>query len=498
MKGLRPGAVVALLTLFVVVSVAGCAVSRNPLSGRKRAYAYSWQQEIQLGREADASIMAEYGLYDDPELTRYVDSLGQALLAVSHLRRPDALPEWRETAFTFRVLDSPVVNAFALPGGFVYVTRGLMAHVEDEAQLAVVIGHEIGHVAGRHASRRAATQMLGQALLIGGALGGQALFGDEVASGILNLGSQATQLLFLRYGRDDERESDDVGVEYAALAGYDAARAADFFGTLRRLGEQSGQSLPAFLSTHPDPGEREQTVARLAAEWKQTQSMETVARDRLLAHVEGIVAGQNPRQGFVRDGEFLHPDLAFRFPVPEGFTVVNQPARVVMMGPEQKAMIVFQLVPGVTTAREAAEQFSARDDLTVVQAGIGSSNGFPAQFVVAEATTEDGGVLRVRGHFVDYGERVFAFLGVTAQADYPTWEGVFTRTMQRFGPLQDPAVLSIEPTRIALVRASGEGPLSALLPADPPGGFTPAALAILNQRTLSSTVAAGERIKVVR
>lgn len=485
------------LVLLSVLAVAGCAMSKNPLSGRTRAYAYTWQQEIQIGRESDAVIVAEYGVYDDPELSTWVDSLGQALLQQSHLRRPEAEDEWKATEFTFRVLDSPVVNAFALPGGFVYVTRGLLAHVEDEAQLAVVIGHEIGHVAGRHASRRATSQMLGQVLLIGGAIGGQAVFGDQVASSILQLGSAATQLLFLSYSRDDERESDDKGVEYAAMAGYDAARGAAFFSTLRRLGEQSGQSLPGFMSTHPDPGEREQTIARLAAEWKVTLPMERVGHDRLLRAVDGIVAGENPRQGFVRNGVFLHPDLEFQFPVPEGFDVVNQASRIVLVGPEQKAIVVVGMDSESNTAREAAERFAAREGITVIQSGVGSSYGLPAQFVVAEVAAEDGSITRARAHFVDYSGEVFTFLGVSAQADYATWEPSFQRAMQGFAPLRDSAVLNIQPSRIGLVRASRATALSNLVPAEVPAGFTREGIAILNQLSLDSIVEPGERIKMV-
>lgn len=139
----------------------------NPVTGNKRAYGYSWEQEVEIGAQADKEISAQYGLYENAELSNYVDELGQALLEVSHMRREDTKQKFRETEFTFRVLDSPVVNAFALPGGYIYVTRGLLAHLNNEAQLAMVVGHEIAHVAARHASQRAATQQFGQLAIIG-------------------------------------------------------------------------------------------------------------------------------------------------------------------------------------------------------------------------------------------------------------------------------------------------------------------------------------------
>jgi predicted Zn-dependent protease len=179
------------------------------------------------------------------------------------MRRPDTDAQFRETPFTFRVLDSPVVNAFALPGGYIYVTRGLLSHLDNEAQLAVVLGHEIVHVAARHASRRAFEQQLGQVGLLGGAILGGQVFGGQAAQAILDLGGTAAQLLFLRYGRDDEREADELGVEYAALVGYQTEEAAEFFRSLRRIGEEQQQGLPTWMSTHPDPGEREQSMHRL-------------------------------------------------------------------------------------------------------------------------------------------------------------------------------------------------------------------------------------------
>lgn len=207
------------LAVLIITSafLTSCSVSRSPVTGKKRAYGYSWQQEIALGKEADPQIVAQYGLYDDKDLAEYVNRIGQEVLAKSDMKRPDQLQEYKDTEFFFRVLDSSVVNAFALPGGYIYVTRGLLAHLENEAQLAVVIGHEIGHVAARHGSQRAFEGQLGQLGVIAGAIGG-AMAGVN-PNQILQAGSQATQLLFLKYGRDDELESDRLGVEWSAHSG---------------------------------------------------------------------------------------------------------------------------------------------------------------------------------------------------------------------------------------------------------------------------------------
>src|SRR6056297_3292620 len=139
--------------LSLIIFASACSVQKNPVSGNKRLMAYTWEEEVEIGRSDDKEIVAQYGVYNEPNIAAYVDSLSNDVLLNSHMRREDTDREFRETEFYFKVLDSPVVNAFALPGGYVYFTRGLMAHLNNEAQLSVVIGHEIGHVAARHVSQ---------------------------------------------------------------------------------------------------------------------------------------------------------------------------------------------------------------------------------------------------------------------------------------------------------------------------------------------------------
>ncbi|HDS74465.1 MAG TPA: peptidase M48, partial [Firmicutes bacterium] len=277
-----------LMTATILVAFA-CAYSTNPVTGKKEFFAYSWQQEIEIGTDADQGIAQEYGIYDDDEIRQYVDRIGQKVLQNSHLRREDAGRQFQDTEFTFRVLDSPIVNAFALPGGYIYVTRGLLAHVENEAQLGVVLGHEIGHVAARHSSQRAFKAQLGQIGLIGGAMLGQAVF-DISADEILQLGSSAMQYLFLSYSRDDEREADRLGVEYASKSGYSAGEASRFFRSLTRIQQKTGATIPSWQSTHPDPGDREEAVVQLADTWRtQGYDMSLVNRDPFYNVLDRVV-----------------------------------------------------------------------------------------------------------------------------------------------------------------------------------------------------------------
>lgn len=496
---LSPGAL-SLLSLVVVllVSSAGCVVQKNPVSGNKRAYAYSWDEEVQLGKEADGQIIAQYGLYDDDELTAYVERIGQELLDVSHLRRDDTDAKFRNTPFTFRVLDSPVINAFALPGGFVYVTRGLMAHMENEAQLAVVLGHEIAHVAARHASQRALSQQARQLGLIAGAVGGQAIFGGETARSVLELGGLANQFITLSYSRDAERESDNLGVEYAARLGYDASEGAGFFRTLERLGEQSGQEIPGFMSSHPDPGDRNKTIQRTGVEWSErVGSANRIGREALLEHIDGIVYGEDPRQGFVRDGSFNHPQLAFRFPVPSGWQVMNQPTLVALVPESQEAYVLMTIDSEHDTAREAAEAFASDQNLTIVQSGVGQAGGLSSRFVIADATDQEGNQLRLRAQFIDYDGNVYAFMGVTTQQAYDTYSRSFVDVMQGFRRLTDRSLLAVQPDRVDIRTAQSQSTLQQLLSGALPEGVDAQAVAILNQLQLEDVLSAGTSYKDV-
>ena len=483
------------LTLLLAFGV-GCASSVNPISGRK-SYGYAWSpaEEIQIGSESDASIIAQYGLYDDPALTAYVDSLGQALVAVSHFKRGDVDPIWANMPFHFRVLDSPVVNAFALPGGFIYVTRGLLAHLENEAQLAVVIGHEIGHVVGRHGSRSVRRQQFGMGALLLGAIGSQAVMGGNAAQNVMDVGGTATQLLFLKYGRDAESESDQLGVEYAAMAGYRASEGAAFFKSLARLSEQSGQSLPSLLSSHPDPGNREQYIRQRSTRYAGQYPMSKVGRSSLFRHVEGLVYGADPRQGYVENSMFYHPQLKFRFPVPPGFQTINQPSQVVMIPENQQAVVVFKIEGAYTTARDAAEAFATQEGIQVVESGLGQAGGLTSRYVVADGADADGNMLRIRMQYIEYAGSVFSFTGLTLQDTWSSYSGGFVSTMQGFRRETNPSVLNKQPNRVRLQTVRLTSDFRSLVA----GAVEDVqSLAILNQVEQNDTLPVGTVYKTVR
>jgi predicted Zn-dependent protease len=206
-----------LMLALIVVTVTGCSV--NPVTGKRQLNFYSEEDEVAMGAEADPAIKSQYGELDDPEIQAYVKEIGARMVPVSHRPNLD---------FHFTVLDDPIVNAFALPGGYCYVTRGILGYLNSEAALAGVMGHEVGHVTAQHGVTKMSGQsMLGLGLAVGSAVAADIPFVNEIAG-------TSAQLLFLKYGRDDERQSDELGVQYATAIGYDTHEMAEFFQTLDR------------------------------------------------------------------------------------------------------------------------------------------------------------------------------------------------------------------------------------------------------------------------
>lgn len=489
------GSITALVFLLVL---SACTVQRSPVTGNRRAYGYTWEEEKKIGAQADEQIMQQYGVYDDEGLQNYLDEVAQDVLANSDMRGENVEAKYRNTEFTFRVLDSPVVNAFALPGGYVYVTRGLMAHLRNEAQLAVVLGHEIGHVAARHASQRAFEQQIGQLALIGGAVAGQELLGVPGQS-ILNLGSQAAQLLFLKYSRDDERESDKLGVEYAAKAHYEAADGADFFSTLQRISAQSGQSIPTWASTHPDPSSREERIPQLAQQWREKGYEMTIEdTDQYMGELDNIIFGNNPRQGFTENGVFYHPELAFQFPYPENWQLINTPSAVQIVNPDQNAVIIFEIDGKNSTPRASVEEFLNQDGVNPAGGSATSYNNLEGYEAVATAQTQQGAKVRIYLYSVAYDGNIYRFVTYTTADQFDNYSSSFTRTANGFDELNDSGILNIQPARLNVYRADRTASFQSFLPGSLPLDITDEDVAIANQMGLDETVEQGTWIKIPR
>lgn len=497
MRHLMRSAIGALAMGLVICALTSCVRERSPITGKTQSYAFSWDQEQQIGKQTDAEIIQQFGLYDDQAVQSYVQNVGRGVLLKSDLRDPDAPEEYRETAFTFRVLNSPVVNAFALPGGYIYVTRGLLTHLNNEAQLAVVLGHEIAHVAARHSARQALKAQASQFGLVAAAiLGSQVLGSPDAAQQVMGLGSEALQLLLTKYSRDAEREADRLGVRYAALRGYEAAEGAAFFQTLSRIGAKEGLRLPSWQSTHPDPGEREKTVVQLAQEFGQPRDIRTVNEEQFLTRLEGMVIGEDPREGFVQNSRFYHPELRFQFPIPPSWMVRNERAAVLMMAPNRDALMVLEIAPA-RSAREAAEKFSQIQGIQVLRSTPLKINGLSAYAVQGAAQTQQGNIALV-DYFIEWQGRVYSFLGYTSAQKFDVYSRLFQQAAQEFSPLTDSRLLNVQPARLAIVQANRSAPFRSFLPARLPAGVTAEDLAILNQVQLDQQVPSGTRLKLPR
>lgn len=484
--------------LVMVIVLLGCTISRSPVTGERAYYGYTWQEEKDLGAQADKQIQARYGIYQEGDITKYVQGVAQKVLEHSHLRGEGVAEQYRETEFTFRVLDSPVINAFALPGGYVYVTRGLLAYLQNEAQLAVVLGHEIGHVAERHASRQAFQQTLGQIGLLGGAILGQEVF-NVPAQQILDVGGTAVQLLHLRYSREHERESDHLGVEYAAKAGYKASEGSSFFWVLEQMGERDGQTLPTFLSTHPDPGNREEMITELAAKWSDSTETTIVNQEQYMNQLRDLVFSENPRQGFVRDGMFYHPDMQFQFSIPSGWKVQNTASQVVILEPEQQAALIFSTDPEAKSVKEAAERFAGQQGVQVERVSETSVHDMPAYRVIATAQSQQNNQrIRLLSVFIRKSDTIYQFMAFSNDALFSTYASIFQKTIRSFDDLQDRKILQIQPWRLTLITTDHQGSLEEFVPAETSEEFGLSMLGILNQLQPNTVLRENHTIKIPR
>lgn len=417
--------------------------ARNPVTGKKQVVLMSESQEIAMGKEADPQIIAQFGLYADSSLQRFIREKGGQIATISH--RPNL-------NYEFKILDSEVLNAFATPGGYVYFTRGIMAYFNNEAQFTGVLGHELGHIAARHGVEQQRNAMLSQIGLIAGIV-----IVPELAQ-FAEAASQGIGLMLLKFSRDAEREADELGVEYSSKIGYDAKQMADFFLTLERQGELSGSAeLPTFLSTHPNPGDRNVTVTKLAAEWKQKLNLTNpqVNRETYLRRIEGLIYGEDPQGGYLENNVFYHPVLRFQFATPANWAYQNTPQRV-QLAPKDGKALMFLTLGQAKTLGDAANAVLQQNNLTVVESRETTVNGLKAISLVADQKQQQG-TIRTLSYLIQYGDNIYHMMGVSMLNDFNSYVNYFTSTMQSFRELTDQSKINkkAERVRIKTIQQSG-------------------------------------------
>jgi predicted Zn-dependent protease len=457
-----------------IVAAGGCTI--NPATGERQLTLIGEQQEIALGRDAAKDVAASMGLYDDPDLVAYVQGVGARLAADSE--RPD-LP------WSFQVVDDPVVNAFALPGGYIYLTRGILTHFNSEAEMAAVLGHEIGHVTARHS-----VEQISQAQLATLGLG-VATIASEDFQRYAGLASQGLQLLFLKFSRDDERQADSLGLRYMVRASYDPHQMVDVFDTLARVSRAAGGGrIPVWASTHPAPERRAETISERVQSLPPAEREGKVEHAAYLNHLEGVVFGEDPRQGYIVGNVFYHPELAIRLDFPTGWQINNQRQAVSATSPNRDAVVVLTLADEASP--HAASQ--AFFETSGIEADGTGRNGL--YYFHTTPTSQQPETLRGVAGFLSEGGHVYRLLGYTVDNRWNEVRVELERSLASFTKLTQRRYLNVKPKRVQVVTLP-----RAMTMAEIARRFTATVdadeLAIVNGVEVGETLERGRLVKVV-
>jgi predicted Zn-dependent protease len=466
--------------LALGTGVGSCA--RNPVTGKSELSLVSESQEIELGKQSAQEVAQTIGLYNDANAQAYVAEIGKPIAASSE--RPN-LP-WE-----FHVVDDASVNAFALPGGFIYVTRGLMTTINDEAEFATVLGHEIGHVTNRHS-----VQMISKSQLAQLGLGIGSILSSDIAK-FGQLASAGLQVLFLKYSRDAENQADQAGFRYALNQGYDVREMPKVFQTLDRISQTSGGGgkLPEWLATHPNPGNRIKHIETMLDTVHTDLSKAKVNQDGYLQRIKGMTYGEDPQQGYFEGTQFYHPKMRFQLRFPDGWQVQNTPAAVASLSPNQDAIIQLSLA-GQTSPQQAAQQFLSQQGIQAGQMSNASINGLPATSSYFQAQTQEGTIEGIVS-FISYGGQTFGLMGYTPGGKLGTYDRVFQSTIRSFSELRDGSKINVQPAKIELVKVNRDMTLEQFN-AQYPSSVPIEQVAIINELEGPSTVLpAGRLVKRV-
>jgi predicted Zn-dependent protease len=474
-----------LTALALPMLLAACA--RSPATGERIfTGGMSLSDEKKIGREQHPQLVQQFGgEFDEPKVTNYVSNIGR------NLARRSELPglEWE-----FTVIDSPIVNAFALPGGYIHVTRRLVGLAENEAELAGVLGHEIGHVTARHSAERYGGSVLANVAGIASAI----FLGRQAADAIGTLSTVALR----GYSRSQELEADKLGVRYLRQNGYNPNAMASFLKTLQADSRLQAviQGLPEdaadqfnILQTHPRTSDRVKEAIAAAG----GRANGELGRERYLEHLDGMRFGGSREQGFVRATKFLHPELGFAFEVPEGFRLMNRPDQVAAIGPDN-TQIIF------TTARPD-RRLDADTYLTDVWAKNARLrelerirvNGKPAAVGLTRVRTQSGR-RDLRLVAVRWDERRFyRFMFATPPSVTGRYNQAFRRTTHSLRELGEEESANLQPLRLEIHTVRAGETVASLAEQLPYGDFKERRFRVLNAMDEGDELAPGDKVKLV-
>ena len=485
-----------LILMLVTVIISGCAT--NPVTGRRNLALMSEDQELALGKKSHTQILEQYGAYNDPGLQAYVNRIGQQLAKHSH--RPNI-------HYTFTVLDSPEVNAFALPGGYIYITRGIMAYINSEAELAAVLGHELGHVTARHG-----VQQYSQAMATSIGMTLATIFVPELQSDvsqqIMNVLGNA---LLKGYGREHELEADRLGAEYLARTSYEPKAMIDVIGILKNQEEfekeraaKEGREPRVYhgvFATHPSADTRLQQVVAAANRYKKNGAKPgRINRAPYLAQLDGVVFGDSVDQGIRRDNFFYHEPLDFALVFPQGWRLGNEPASVTAISPARDAAMEIRLVP-----LKKGEQLTPRQILgkklklsRLKQERTLPGTPLPNYSAIARITTPFGR-RDARISVVLYAGKAYAFFGAAKTDELlKIYDASFIAVASSLHALTPREKKFARGLRIRIVKASPGMRFASLAQESPIPGYPERLLRLVNAKYPKGEPRVGQQIKLIR
>ena len=480
----------ALLGLCLVAfSQSGCAV--NPVSGRSETVLISEEKEKELGAQVAEEVKTSMGLVDDPEIVAYVKTVGRRL--AKHSPRKDV-------RYTFQIVDMGEPNAFALPGGYVYVSRGLLSLVNSEDELAGVMGHEIGHVAGRHAVQGVTRAVAISPLRILTGLAGAAVgvVSSDVGTAIADAGQAASDLIVAPYNRDQEREADRVGQEMAASAGWNPQGLATFLESLGREAKlRSGEERQfSFFDTHPATGERVAKTTQRATQLK-ISSAPPIAKNHaaLMTKLDGLLVGDNPAKGVFIGDHFLQPTLGFYMRFPPSWKKQNTNELVAAQAPGEKALVLLEVAGKGDDPVAVVRQLEKKQGTKLLKdASQIKINGLPAVQLTGKVKTSKG-VMGVLFTWIAHKGLVYQIAGLSPSNSFDAYRGVLMETATSFRPLSEEDWPKIKETRLRVVKAR-DGETLAELRKRVNSMWSLAETAVANGLSQNSRLSEGQLIKV--
>lgn len=467
------------------------ACATNPVTGDNDFVLMSEEQEISLGRKYSAEIVKQMPPYDDPKLAELVQRVGEKLAAQSH--RPDLY-------YRFTVLDSKTVNAFALPGGYIYITRGMLAYLNSEAELAAVLGHEIGHVTARHSVRQQSTATMTGLL-------GAVISASTGIQGVDTLTDMAGTAIVRGYGRDHELEADRLGAEYLAKSGYDPEAMLEVVGILKNqetfevaVARQEGREPNVYhglFSTHPDNDTRFQEVVNAAKKYR-TGTTPRIGREHFLRTLDGLSFGDSEREGVVRENRYFHKELDFALTFPQGWRIDNRADKIVATPKTGDGLVQMSLADlnKRLTPREFMQQRMGLRNLR--QGRTFSTSGLEGYAAIADGKTP-WGKRPVRYIVVYRGDSAYIFAGAAKNSNSSMqYDAATLATARSFHPLNSDERALARGQRLDIIRAPDGTRYAKLARQSPIANYPEEQLRLLNDHYPDGEPAARQLLKVVR